>query len=112
LSYSSANRYIDGLATLTKRIVEIESADAAICAVFMRDRVHIVGRSDSRALDMRNIVRAFGGDGHPGAASAVAKGTDLATVLNRVEELVKEFVRPEVKASEIMASPVWTRPAE
>jgi tRNA nucleotidyltransferase (CCA-adding enzyme) len=108
LSYSSANRYIDGLATLTKRIVEIESADAAICAVFMRDRVHIVGRSDSRALDMRNIVRAFGGDGHPGAASAVAKGTDLATVLNRVEELVKEFVRPEVKASEIMASPVRT----
>jgi tRNA nucleotidyltransferase (CCA-adding enzyme) len=108
LSHSSAEKYIDGLATLTRKIVEIESADAAICAVFMKDRVHIVGRSDSRALDMRNIVRAFGGDGHPGAASAVSKGVDLASVLDRIEALVKEFVRPEVKASEIMSTPVRT----
>jgi tRNA nucleotidyltransferase (CCA-adding enzyme) len=108
LSHASTDRYIDGLANLTRKIVEIESADAAVCAVFMKDRVHIVGRSDSRALDLRNIVRPFGGDGHPGAASAVAKGIDLETVLSRIEHLVREFVHPEVKAAEIMTTPVRT----
>ena len=108
LSHAVADKYIDGLAMLTRKIVEIESADAALCAVYMRDRIHIVGRSDSRALDVRNIVRAFGGDGHPGAASAVAKNVELDWVLQRIEELAYQHVQTEVTASEIMTSPVRT----
>ncbi|HEY9756919.1 MAG TPA: CBS domain-containing protein [Oculatellaceae cyanobacterium] len=108
VSYAKSENYIDGLATLTRKIAEIESADASICAVYMRDRVHIVGRSDTRALDVRNIVRDFGGDGHPGAASAVAKSVDLDWVMQRIEELAYQFVRPEITASKIMSTPVRT----
>jgi tRNA nucleotidyltransferase (CCA-adding enzyme) len=108
VSHAKSETYIDGLAALTRKIAEIESADAAICAAYMRDRVHVVGRSDTRALDVRNIVREFGGDGHPGAASAVVKNTDLDWILQRIEELAYQFVRPEITASKIMSSPVRT----
>ena len=54
---------------MTRKLIEIESADAAFSVVQMRDRVHIVGRSDSRIIDVRTVVREFGGDGHPGAGS-------------------------------------------
>ena len=65
--------YIDGLATLTRKLIEIESADAAFAAVQMRDRIYLVGRSDTPAIDVRQVVRLYGGDGHMGAGSAVIK---------------------------------------
>ncbi len=108
ISHAQLPTYLDGLATLTRKLVEIESADAAFTAVHMRDRIHVVGRSDSRSLDVRPIVRAFGGDGHPGAGSAVVRDLNLDYVLNRIEEMAYQYTRPEITAREIMTSPVRT----
>ena len=65
--------YIDGLAVLTRKLLEVESANAAIIAVFMRDRLYLVGRSDTPAIDVSQVMKLHGGGGHPGAASAVIK---------------------------------------
>jgi tRNA nucleotidyltransferase (CCA-adding enzyme) len=108
LSSASLSFYLDGLATLTRKLCEIESADAAITVVKMKNRIHIVGRSDTRALDVRPIVREFGGDGHPGAASAVSRETDLSGVLERVEALLHHATSAEVTAKSIMTTPVRT----
>ncbi len=108
ISEGSLPRYLDGLATLTRKLVEIEAADAAITVVQMRDRIHLVGRSDTPAVDIRTLLRQFGGDGHPGAASAVTRGTSVAEVSRRVEELLRAQVKPEQAASEFMTSPVRT----
>jgi tRNA nucleotidyltransferase (CCA-adding enzyme) len=108
ISHAREGKYIDGLATLTRKLLEVESADVAFSAVYMKDRIHIVARSDSNAFDVRKVVRDFGGDGHPGAASAVAKNADLDWVLDRIEELVWLNARPELTAKQLMTTPVRT----
>jgi tRNA nucleotidyltransferase (CCA-adding enzyme) len=101
-------RYLDGLATLTRKLLEVESADAAVSVVRMRDRVHLVGRSDSPEIDIRLLVREFGGDGHPGAGSAVTREGGVEEIAARVKSLLRSSVKPEKQAFEIMTSPVRT----
>ncbi len=106
IAWSQRTRYLEGLATLTRKLVEIESADAVVTVVKMRDRIHLVGRSDTQSIDVRQIVLQFGGDGHPGAGSAVSRKTSIEEVINEVEELIKKQVKPEKTAAEIMQAPV------
>lgn len=108
ISHCRQERYVEGLAVITRRLMEMFSADAAVAVAYMRDRVHVVGRSDTAAIDVRRIAIEFGGDGHRGAAAAVAKDMTLAEVVQRVDELLKEKVVPEPLAREIMTTPVRT----
>ncbi|MBX9667561.1 MAG: CBS domain-containing protein [Candidatus Obscuribacterales bacterium] len=108
LSYSKTERFVDGLANLTSKMLEIMSCDAAFCAVYMRDRIHLVGRSDSQLVDVRYVVRRFGGDGHPGAGSAVIKDNAPRSVLQEIEGMLAEKLPPEPTAADIMMSPVRT----
>lgn len=107
-THGTLPRYLDGLATLTRKLVEIEAADAVVSVVRMKDRVHIVGRSDSPAVDIRDVVRCFGGDGHPGAGSAVRKEGNPVEIIETVVDIVKTHVKPEKIAQELMTSPVRT----
>jgi tRNA nucleotidyltransferase (CCA-adding enzyme) len=100
--------FVEGLSGLTGKLLEIMSCDAAFCAVYMRDRIHLVGRSDSQSIDVRNVVRRFGGDGHRGAGSAVIKEDDVGHVLSVVKNTLADRVPPEPNASDIMISPVRT----
>ena len=100
--------YVDGLATVTRQLMEVEDADAAFCIVRMKDRVHVVGRSDVRSISAQAIVRQLGGDGHPGAGSAVVKGVDLLALVARVKAMVLDTVSPQPVAADIMTSPVRT----
>lgn len=108
LSSFQMPHYVEGLATITRQLMEVETCDGAFTIVKMRDRVHIVGRCDSKALSCRDIVRAFGGDGHPGAASAVVKGGDEAEILAHIVELIRQHSAPQPVAADIMVSPVRT----
>jgi len=110
--------YLDGLATITRKLMELESADAAFCAVYMRDRIHIVGRSDTRALDVRQVVRQFNGDGHAGAGAAVVKpdknsdgkstASSVEKIITSLRAILKDCVKPEIIAAQLMVTPVRT----
>ncbi len=102
--------FLPELAGLTRKLMEVESAGAAFTAVFMRDRVHLVGRSDTASVDVRPVVRLFGGDGHHGAGSAVIKTEDLDAIALRIVGCLEASVSPEKTAFEIMTSPVRTVP--
>lgn len=100
--------FVDGLAVITRQLLELQSCEGAFTIVHMRDRVHLVGRSDSRTLDVRQVVRAFGGDGHPGAGSAVIKGGDVHSIKAEVVELIRQMSVPQPVAKDIMVSPIRT----
>ncbi len=102
--------FLPELAGLTRKLMEIESAGAAFTAVYMRDRIHLVARSDTASVDVRPVVKLFGGDGHHGAGSAVIKTEDLEGVASRILACLESNVSPEKTASEIMTSPVRTVP--
>lgn len=108
ISHARCEKYVEGLATLTRRLLEVVSADVAVSVVFMRDRIHIVCRSDNPAISVRLLAREFGGDGHPGAASAVVKTGAVDDIIARVEQLLNQHARPERTAADLMFSPVPT----
>lgn len=104
----TAPLFVDGLATITRQLLDLESCDGAFTIVKMRDRVHIVGRCDARAMSVRDVVKAFGGDGHPGAGSAVVKGGDVEEIKAQVLELIRQATIPQPVARDIMLTPVRT----
>ncbi len=100
--------YVGGLALLVHKMVDVSNADVAIAAVLMDDRVHIVGRSQDRAVDVSRILAGFNGGGHAMAASATVRDGNVETIINKIKILLKEHVRPEVTAENIMSAPVKT----
>ena len=108
IARASRSEFIDGLASLTRKLTEIESVDAAFTVVKMRDRVHVVARSDAGCVDVRKIVHEFGGGGHPGAGSAVAREGTVQQIAERIETMLRAEVPPEKLAEQIMTSPVRT----
>lgn len=109
-SAADCDEYVDGIAVLTRKLMEVESADATFAAVYMRDRIYLVGRSDSSFINVCDVARLYGGDGHPGAASAVIKPIDknnpaAAAILNNIEEFLQKNVQPELTAVQIMTVP-------
>jgi len=100
--------YIEGLATITRQLLEVTNVEGAFSVAQMRDRVHIVGRCDSKALSVKQVVREFGGDGHPGAASAVVKGSSLTEVKNRLTDTIQRLASRQPVARDLMETPVRT----
>jgi tRNA nucleotidyltransferase (CCA-adding enzyme) len=108
LAQASLEDYLDGLATLTRKLIEVESADAAFSLVRMRDRVHLVGRSDTPLVNVRAVAKEFSGDGHPGAASAVIKGANPRRIAEKVQSILETSISRELTAKEMMVTPVRT----
>lgn len=100
--------YVDGLAEITSRLLDNIAADVLVALVKMRDRIHLVARSQTSLFDLRNLVREFGGGGHSAAASAVIKDKTIEEAKElSLQALTKQQSR-EKTAIEIMSSPVRT----
>ncbi len=100
--------FVEGLAEITSRLLENSAADAVVSIVEMKDRIHIVGRSETSLFDLRTLAKLLGGGGHSGAVSAVVKNKSVEQVHQFVVETLSRHLSPEVKAEEIMRSPVRT----
>lgn len=101
-------KYVEELASLTRQLLDLEAVDGAFTVVHMKDRVHIVGRADPRIMSVKPVVQAFGGDGHPGAGSAVVKGGNVREIAERIKTILQEQTPPQPVARDLMVSPVRT----
>ncbi|MBU6450525.1 MAG: CBS domain-containing protein [Cyanobacteria bacterium REEB67] len=108
LAVSEHSEYIEGLATITRQLLDLNNAEGAFTLAHMRDRVHIVGRCNPKVLDLRRVMQEFGGDGHPGAASAVVKGGQTRELVERLKETIGRHVVHQPQARQLMESPVRT----
>ncbi|MBS1991692.1 MAG: CBS domain-containing protein [Cyanobacteria bacterium SZAS LIN-3] len=108
LAQSDEPKYIEGLATITRQILELNNVDGAFTVAHMRDRVHLVGRCDAKAVSVKQVLQEFGGDGHPGAASAVVKGASLKAVMAKLRETIERYAGYQPLAKDLMVSPVRT----
>ncbi len=106
VAIAGAEGYIGDLAILVHKFKDMESHDAILALVRMEDRVHLIARSSADAVNVGEIAAAFGGGGHPTAASATIKDMSLYEARDRLITLLHEKVRPKQKALEIMSKPV------
>ena len=108
LTTSQDERFRGDLAEVVHRLTALKGVDAVVAAITMDDKIEIIGRSRRPRLDVAQIVAAFGGGGHPGAAAAIVKDRTMVEVREQLRHLLTERYRPTFLARDVMTSPVTT----
>jgi tRNA nucleotidyltransferase (CCA-adding enzyme) len=101
---------VQNLAMVLQMYREIVNVEAAF-GIFKdveRDRCMVIGRSEVDELNVGLIMRSMGGGGHPGAGSALLKGTNPLVIEEMIIELIKGNQYSSVMLSDIMSYPVVT----
>ena len=106
-TYESEN-FVNEVGIIANKMLEVLRADAVFMLVRMEARCYIIGRSLENNINIPFILEAFGGAGHPRAASATIKDGVPATLKTRLLEELETKVKPQVVAREIMSKPVKT----
>lgn len=105
---SMVEKYIEGLALITHKLIEIINSDIIFVLVQMKNRIYIVSRSRRNSVNVGKILQEIGGGGHSQAASAVVRDISLDDIENKLKEIIIIHIEPEVLAKDIMSCPVKT----
>ena len=100
-------RYVDGVSNLAHKVVDLTDCKALALLVEMDERVFVVARSRTGAVDAAEIAGSLGGGGHLQAASAIFKGS-LEEARTRLIDGLPRAGRKPVSAGQVMSSPART----
>jgi tRNA nucleotidyltransferase (CCA-adding enzyme) len=102
----TSESYVGDLAILVHKVKDIENLNVLFVLALLGDRIYFIGRSRIEEVDAGEIAIAFGGGGHPTAASASIKGMTLVQAIEKLLQVLKEQINPVRLASDIMSFPV------
>lgn len=94
--------YPGEIAHLAHRIMEMENIDGLILLLDIAGKITLIARSNVPELDVSELLSPFGGGGHPSAASANIKDRSLEAIELEITERLKEIVRPQKLAKDVM----------
>ncbi|MBF0607947.1 MAG: CBS domain-containing protein [Magnetococcales bacterium] len=106
LGTATLESYMGDAAQLAHNIMDMEDIDALVLILGMEGKSIMIGRSRVAELDIADLLRKFGGDGHPMAASAIVNELNPLLIKERVAALLPSIVKPTKTAKDIMTSPV------
>jgi tRNA nucleotidyltransferase (CCA-adding enzyme) len=98
--------YTGDFAVLVHKFMEMENLKVIFALAQMEDKVYLVARSRVEDLNVAEIALAFGGGGHPQAASATIRKKTLIQVEKSLHTLLRSRVNPRKVAMDMMSSPV------
>ncbi|WP_301110004.1 CBS domain-containing protein [Sporosarcina sp.] len=101
-------KFQNGLALLTSKLLGVKGTDAAFAVVKMKTTVVVVGRANSERITLLPILKKLGGGGHKQAGSATVKKGDIEAILSELIEDLPTILKPAITAKELMTSPVKT----
>ncbi|GAE31226.1 CBS domain-containing protein [Alkalihalobacillus hemicellulosilyticus] len=100
------SEYQGGLATLTRKLLEMTHSDGVIVTVKMNKHVYIVVRSSSERIDFQPLLHSLGGGGHAQAGSATIKRSSLSDAVKQVQSSLNSIFQVPLTAADMMTSPV------
>lgn len=98
--------YSPDFAVVVHKLIEMENVNVLFGLALMENRIYLVARSRIPDVDVSRIVAAFGGGGHPSAASATIKTQTLIEVRQKLVLVLESEISPRRTAREIMSYPV------
>ncbi|BBO67123.1 hypothetical protein DSCA_10530 [Desulfosarcina alkanivorans] len=120
-SVSISRIHIDGhvgnLALVVRMYRDIVNVDAAF-GLFVsqakkgRCRCMVIGRSDTDAVDVGELMKSMGGGGHPGAGSAMLRDVNPDVAGQMIIDLLEGNQQSSVQISDLMSFPVFTVPSD
>ncbi len=103
---ASPNRFVEDLSYAVQKLVDLENLSAFVALVRMEPQIYLIGRSREPQVDVAAIAAAFGGGGHPYAASASVRDRTLAQVRDQLQQELERVVQPLFRVGDIMHFPV------
>ena len=100
------DEYIGDFAVLVHKFMEMENLNLVFALAQMENRIYLVARSRIESVNVAEIAFAFGGGGHPQAASATVKNKTLVQVERALQALLRSRINPSLRARDMMSSPV------
>ena len=86
--------YVGDFAVLVHKFMEMENLNVIFALAQMEDKIYLVARSRIEDVNVAEIALAFGGGGHPNAASATIKNRTLIQVKKSLQGLLRETDLP------------------
>jgi tRNA nucleotidyltransferase (CCA-adding enzyme) len=108
IAVAQAGGYVEEVSTLAHKLRDLFEPDALFLAVAMDDHTQLVARSTTDAVDVGAIAAEFGGGGHPRAAAALIRHTNLSQIRDQLLEALHHHVRPSITVGQIMSYGVRT----
>ena len=105
IAEASMEHYLGDFAYLAHRLMEMEKFTVLFAVGRMEDRVQVVARSRSDAVNVGRICAELGGGGHAYAASASIRNLTLNEVHDAIVRNLHMQAGPEKTASDYMSSP-------
>lgn len=105
LAEAAMEHYLGDFAYLAHRLIEMEKFPALFAIGLMGDRIQVVARSRSDAINVGDICAALGGGGHAYAASASIRHMTMHEVRDAILRQLYEQAHPDKTAREYMSSP-------
>ena len=100
--------YAKDIAAVVEHSLQLVGADTLIGLFHFEEdnKVQVIGRSRTRAVAIDEIFRELGGGGHPAAAAASLKNTDLESATKKLRQEIRNLdVSPE-RVADLMTSSV------
>lgn len=105
VSRLSCDTYIGDFALLVHKLRDMQNLDVIFALASMENRVYVVARSRLPEVDVGKVAMAFGGGGHPSAASATVRGQTLIQVEEKLFGVLYEFINPQRSARDLVSTP-------
>lgn len=105
LAEATLDAYLDDFAFLAHKMMEMEKFDILFAIGRMDDRIQIVARSRSHAVNVGAVCSAFGGGGHAYAASASVRDKTLSEVRDGILTQLYLQEEGEKTARDYMSQP-------
>lgn len=105
LAEASMEHYLGDFAYLAHRLMEMEKFSVLFAIGIMGDRIQVVARSRSDAVNVGDICAELGGGGHAYAASASIRSMTIHEVRETILRRLYDQANPDKTAREYMSSP-------
>jgi tRNA nucleotidyltransferase (CCA-adding enzyme) len=94
--------YSDEISTLAHSLRDVYEPAGLFLLVDLDDRIQMVARSTSDAVDVGRIAKQLGGGGHARAAAALIRNRSVDEVQSHLLDLLHQTVKPSVTVAQIM----------
>lgn len=108
IAKASREEYAGDAAHMAHRLMDMEDIDGVVVLLGMHGKIVMVGRSRVPELNIAEVMKRFGGGGHPSAASATVVEVPLEVVEEEVRNLLSSSVKLGKTARDVMTTPVIT----
>ncbi len=105
---ASREEYVGDVAHMAHRLMDMGDIDGVVVLLGMQGKIVMVGRSRVPELDISEVMKRFGGGGHPSAASATITEVPLEVAEEKVRDALSASIKHGKTARDVMTTPVIT----